>query len=98
MDRNELREPQRCDSCPACGLVKLYAQGKIGLLFEGPVAHRRAAEECFKRALNISITVDEILFVREMRDCGTPEKAIRAFLDGCMLIDEVRLDTTGFDS
>lgn len=73
------------------GFVKLYAHGKIGLLFNGPEEYRSVAEECFKRALEVQITVDDIAFVRAMRDSGTPEAAINEFLDSCSVFDEVHL-------
>jgi len=73
------------------GFVKLYAHGKIGLLFDGPKAYRSIAEECFKRALEVRITVDDITFVRAMRDAGTPEAAINEFLNTCSVFDEVHL-------
>ena len=73
------------------GFVKLYAHGKIGLLFDGPGEYQAVAEECFKRALKVRITVDDITFVRGMRDQGTPEAAINEFLSTCSVIDEVHL-------
>ena len=73
------------------GFVKLYSHGKIGLLFDGPEAYQSVAEECFKRALQVHITVDDITFVRAMRDQGTPEGAINEFLNSCSVIDEVHL-------
>ena len=73
------------------GFVKLYAHGKIGLLFDGPGEYQAVAEECFKRALNIQVTVDDIRFVRAMRDRGVAETAIKAFLNTCSVIDEVHL-------
>ena len=73
------------------GFVKLYAHGKIGLLFDGPEAYQSVAEECFKRALRVHITVDDITFVCAMRDQGTPEGAINEFLNSCSVFDEVHL-------
>ena len=73
------------------GFVKLYAHGKIGLLFDGPEAYQSVAKECFKRALRVHITVDDIAFVRAMRDQGTPEGAINEFLNSCSVFDEVHL-------
>lgn len=73
------------------GFVKLYAHGKIGLLFDGPEAYQRVAEECFKRAIDVHITVNDIAFVRIMRDRGTPEAAIQKFLKSFTMIDEVHL-------
>ena len=75
----------------ADGFVKLYAGGKIGLLFSGDGKYVPAAEECFKQSLKVSVTLDEHAFVRAMRDLGTPEKKIHEFLDSCTLVDEVHL-------
>lgn len=73
------------------GFVKLYAHGKIGLLFEGPEEYRIFAEECFKRALDVQVTIDHIRFVDSMRDRGVTEAAIFEFLKTCTVIDEVHL-------
>ena len=73
------------------GFVKLYAHGKVGLLFDGPEEFQSIAEECFKRALEVNITVDDMAFVRAMRDRGTPEAAINEFLNSCSVFDEVHL-------
>lgn len=78
------------------GFVKLYAHGKVGLLLDGPEEYRSIAEECFKRALDVHITVDDIAFVRAMRNGGTPEAAINEFLNSCSVFDEVHLG--GLDS
>ena len=80
-----------CNSCIRGSLVKLYAHGKIGLLFDGPEKYRGVAEECFEHALDIHIKVDDLGFVRAMRDRGIPEAAINEFLKTCLLVDEVRL-------
>ena len=73
------------------GFVKLYAHGKLGLVFDGPQAYQQVAEECFKRALKVAITVDDIAFVRSMREQGTPEAAINEILNSCSVFDEVHL-------
>ena len=73
------------------GFVKLYAHGKIGLLFDGPEEYHNIAEECFKRALNVHITVDDIRFARAMRDRGVTETAINKFLKSFLIFDEVHL-------
>ena len=73
------------------GFVKLYAHGKIGLLFESPEGYRRVAEECIKRALKVRITVDDIAFVEAMRDQGIPEAVINKVLNSCLVFDEVHL-------
>ena len=73
------------------GFVKLYAHGKIGLLFKGPGAYQKVAEECLKRALKVKITVDDITFVRAMREQGAPEAVINQILNSCSVFDEVHL-------
>lgn len=87
---------KNCHSARADGFVKLYARGKMGLLFKGPQRHRKVAQQCFRRALDVSVRFDHILFVEQMRDCGLPEMIIRQFLDSCTIIDEVRLDEAEF--
>ena len=76
----------------ADGFVKLYARGKIGLLFSGDRKFAKEADECFRRALEISIGLNTQSFAKAMRDRGASEKAIHEFLDSCTLVDEVHLD------
>ena len=91
MSVNRAINIEMCDPDKADGFVKLYARGKIGLLFSGDGKYVHAAEECFKRSLRVSVTLDEHAFVRAMRDRGASEKAIHGFLDSCTLVDEVHL-------
>lgn len=74
------------------GFFKLYARGRIGLLFSGNLKHLKAAEQCFSQALEVSVNLNLNAFTRAMRDHGTSEKAIHEFLNNCTLVDEVRLD------
>ena len=91
MNTDAAVQVQRNDSDSTGGFVKLYAHGKIGLLFDGPAEYQRVAEECFRRALKVKITVDDIAFVQAMRDRGTPEAVINEFLNTCSVFDEVHL-------
>ena len=77
------------------GFVKLYAHGKVGLLFDGPEEYRSVAAECFKRAVDVQVTVDDIKFARAMRDRGVTEAAINRYLNTCSVIDEVHLGGLG---
>ena len=91
MNTGKVVEMKRKEEDSMGGFVKLYAHGKIGLLFDGPEEYQSIAEECFKRALDVHITVDDIRFVRAMRDRGVTEAAINEFLKTCSVIDEVHL-------
>jgi hypothetical protein len=91
MSANRVIKIERCKPGIADGFVKLYPRGKVGLLFSGDRAYARAAEECFKRSLNVSVNLDEHAFVRAMREHGASEKTIHEFLDSCTLVDEVHL-------
>ena len=91
MNSAKLVEVKKIDSDSTGGFVKLYAHGKLGLLFDGPEEYRSVAEECFRRALDIRITVDDVQFVRSMRGRGTPETVINEFLNSCSIFDEVHL-------
>ena len=91
MNTDKVIELKGNDSDSMRGFVKLYAHGKIGLLFEGPEEYQCVAEECFKRALEVNITVNDITFVRAMRDRGAPEATINEFLKSCSVFDEVHL-------
>ena len=81
----------RCEPDKAEGFVKLYARGKIGLLFSGYGKYVHEAEECLKRSLNVSVTLDEHAFAGAMREHGASEKTIHEFLDSLTLVEEVRL-------
>jgi len=96
MNAGSVMNMKNYHSARAGGFVKLYARGKMGLLFDGPQQYRKTARQCFKRALDVSVRFDDILFARQMRDCGTPEMIIRQLLDSCTIIDEVRLDESDF--
>ena len=91
MNTDKVVELKVSDSNTDGGFVKLYARGKVGLLFGGSAEHLKIAEECFKRALNIQVTVDDIRFARAMRDRGVTRAAIKAYLETCSVIDEVHL-------
>ena len=91
MNKDAAVKVQRNDPDSTGGFVKLYAHGKVGLLFDCPEAYQQIAEECFKRALNIKITVDGIAFVRSMRDLGAPGAVINKILNSCKVFDEVHL-------
>ena len=91
MSVNRAINIERCDPDGADGFVKLYARGKIGLLFSGDGKFAKAADECFRRALEISVSIDTHAFVRAMRDRGAPEKTIHEFMESYTLVDEVHL-------
>ena len=91
MSVNRAINIERCDPDGADGFVKLYARGKIGLLFSGDGKYAKAADECFRQALEISVSVNANSFAREMRNRGAPEKAIHEFWDSYTLVDEVHL-------
>jgi hypothetical protein len=77
----------------ADGFVKLYAGGKIGLLFSGDARYWRAAEQCFRQSLDISVRINANLFANEMRNRGASEQAIHEFLNNFNLVDEVYLSS-----
>lgn len=77
MNTNEAMAVKGNESDSMAGFVKLYAHGKVGRLFDGTEEYRSIAEECFKRALDFHVTVDDIRFVRAMRDRGVTEAAIK---------------------
>ena len=91
MKADKVVELKGYDSNSMGGFVKLYAHGKIGLLFDGPAEYRKIAEECFKRALDVNVTVDDIRFARAMRDRGVTEAAINRYLNTYSVFDEVHL-------
>ena len=91
MDANRVIKIEWCESGIPEGLIKLYARGKIGLLFSGNMKHAKAAQKCFRQALEISVNLNSNSFAKEMRNRGVSEKAIHEFLDSCTLVDEVHL-------
>ena len=92
MSANRAINIERCTPGTQDGFVKLYARGKIGLLFEGDSKYANDAEECFRLALEISVKLSAHSFASKMRDRGVSERAIHEFLESCTLVDEVRLD------
>ena len=91
MSANRAINIESCEPGKPVGFVKLWARGKIGLLFSSDNHHAKAAEECFRRALKISVELDAHSFAIEMHRRGVSEKAINEFLDSCTLVDEVHL-------
>lgn len=91
MSANRVINIERCEPGKLEGFVKLYAGGKVGLLFSGDRRYEKAADECFRRALEISVGLNAHSFAKEMRNRGVSEKAIHEFLDSCTLVDEVHL-------
>jgi hypothetical protein len=91
MNDNQAVNIERCNSLNAEGFVKLYARGKIGLLFSGDSAYTQVAEECFRQALNVYVSLEAPAFARAMRNRGASESVILKYLISCTLIDEVRL-------
>jgi len=91
MNDNQVMDTECGDSGRPQGFIKLYARGRIGLLFSGNIKHAIAAEKCFRQALKISVHLNVNLFARSMRNRGASEKAIHDFLDNCILVDEVHL-------
>jgi hypothetical protein len=91
MNTQSCNRKEGTDSDKLTSVVKLYARGKLGLLFYGESEYFEAAEECFKRALDIGITFDDKKFVKKMRVLKVPEKAIKEYLNSCSLTEDVWL-------
>ena len=91
MSTEKVAKLEKNNSGPVDGFVKLYAHGKLGLLFKGPLDYQKVAEECFNRALKVKIMVDDITFVRAMRERGSPEAVINQVLNSYSVFDEVHL-------
>ncbi len=87
-DQKEKTGPNRLTS-----VVKLYASGKMGLLFYGEEKYHREAEECFKSALDIHVTFDDKTFLKKMRELKIPEKTIKEYLNTCSLTEDVWLSS-----
>ena len=91
MKSDPVIDTKKNESVPPEGFIKLYPYGKVGILFDGPEAYRNVAAECFRQAIKVRITVDDVTFGRAMRDRGTPDDAINQFLNSCLMFDEVHL-------
>jgi hypothetical protein len=91
MSDNQVIDTEWCESGRPNGFIKLYARGRFGLLFSGSMKNAKAAEKCFRQALEISVNLNVNSFARAMRDRGISEKEIHEFLDNCTLVDEVHL-------
>ena len=88
-------EKDNADPNKLTSVVKLYASGKMGLLFHGEEKYHLAAKECFKSALDIHVTIDDKKFLTKMRELKIPEKTIKEFLNSCSLSDDVWLSSPG---
>lgn len=93
MSSNGIIKSERKDVNCADRLVKLYAQGKIGLLFSGDTQYGSAAEECFRQSLDICVGIDANSFASMMHNRGASEQAIHEFLNNFNLVDEVYLSS-----
>ena len=93
MDTETVNELERNESKKFTSVVKLYASGKMGLLFYGEEKYHRAADECFKSALDIYVTFDDKKFLKKMRELEVPEKAIKEYLNRCSLTEDVWLSS-----
>ena len=95
MDTETVNELERNESKKFTSVVKLYASGKMGLLFYGEEKYQQAAEECFKSALDIHVTFDDKKFLKKMRELKIPEKTLKEFLNSCSLTEDVWLSSPG---
>ena len=86
---------ERTDPTKLTSVVKLYARGKLGLLFYGKEKYHQAAEKCFKSALDIHVTFNDKTFLKTMRELKIPEKTIKEYLNTCSLNEDVWLSSPG---
>lgn len=91
MNLPETIEKKEAESRSTAGFVKLYAHGKLGLLFNGEKQFSGIAEQCFAEAVQVLLTFDRNKFETEMRRHGIPDEAIRKFSEGFCLHDDVWL-------
>ena len=95
MNSQTCPENDNADPSILTSVVKLYASGKMGLLFYGEERYHLAAEKCFTGALQIHITFDDKKFLKKMRELKIPEKTIKEYLNSCSLTDDVWLSSQG---
>ena len=95
MNTEACHEKERTGPTKQTSVVKLYARGKLGLLFYGEEKYQQAAEECFKRALDIGITFDDKKFLKKMRERRIPEKTAIEYLNSFSLTEDVWLSSQG---
>ena len=77
-------------------VLKLYAQGKLGVLFCGDNKYIKEAEESFSKAVNVWPQFDDVTFVEEMRKQDVPDEAIKEFMDSFDWNDDVWLSTKSY--
>ena len=87
----ETNESIKAESGNIAGFVKLYAHGRLGLLFHGDRRFIDIAEQCFVQAIQVLLTIDRKKFEREMRRHGIPDETIRKFAEEYCLHDDVWL-------
>lgn len=93
MSGNQIIKIARKEVNFADGFVKLYARGKIELLFSGDPRCWLTAEECFRQSLDICVEINKNLFANRMHYRGASEQEIREFLNNFKMVDEVYLSS-----
>jgi len=73
------------------GFVKLYAHGKLGLMFYGDKKFQDIAGRCFADAIRVTLKFDRKKFETEMRSYGISGRAIKEYVDNFSLSDDVWL-------
>jgi hypothetical protein len=91
MKLQETIEKQNAESEIISGFVKLYARGRLGLLFHGDKQFTDIAGKCFADAVQVLLTFDRKKFETEMRRHGIPDEAIRKFAEEYCLHGDVWL-------
>ena len=81
------------DLTAGSGFVKLYAHGKLGLVFHGDHQFIKIAEQCFTKSIRVTLNFDRQKFELEMRNRGIPTEVINRFADGYSLNDDIWLST-----
>jgi hypothetical protein len=75
------------------GFVKLYARGKLGLLYYGEKKFQDIAGHCFANAIRVALKFDRKKFEAEMLSHGISRGFIKEFADNFSLSEDVWLST-----
>ena len=73
------------------GFVKLYAHGKLGLVFYGDRRFIETAERCFAKSIQVMLKFNREEFETQMRRYGISADIINKFSEGFSLENDIWL-------
>jgi hypothetical protein len=91
MNQTKLNKKVNSNLAAIPGFVKLYAHGKLGLMFSGDKRFIKVAEQCFAKSIRVTLKWDREKFEDEMGKHGIPTDVINKFAEDYSLDDDIWL-------